>query len=72
MEETLALAGRIAAGPQLSYRYIKSNINSSVTSDFRTMLDREAETQRRLGLSEDHREGVAAFLEKRAPEYKGR
>lgn len=72
MEETLAVAGRIAAGPQLSYRYMKSNINSSVTSDFRTMLDREAETMRRLGLSEDHREGVAAFLEKRTPQYRGR
>lgn len=72
MDETMAVAGRIAAGPQLSYRYIKSNVNAAVTGDFRSLMDREAETQRRLGLSEDHREGVAAFLEKRAPRYKGR
>jgi 2-(1,2-epoxy-1,2-dihydrophenyl)acetyl-CoA isomerase len=72
MEETLALAGRIAAGPQLSYRYMKENINAAITSDFRASLAREAETQRRLGFSEDHREGVAAFMEKRAPVYKGK
>jgi 2-(1,2-epoxy-1,2-dihydrophenyl)acetyl-CoA isomerase len=72
MEETMAVARRIAAGPTLSYRYMKANINAALTTDFRTLLDREAETQRRMGLSEDHREGVAAFLEKRAPVYKGR
>ncbi|MCZ6472043.1 MAG: enoyl-CoA hydratase-related protein [SAR324 cluster bacterium] len=72
MEETMAVAERIASGPLLSYRYMKANINAALTSDFRSMLDREAETQRRAGMSEDHREGVAAFLEKRPPVYKGR
>jgi 2-(1,2-epoxy-1,2-dihydrophenyl)acetyl-CoA isomerase len=72
MEEVMAVAERIAHGPLLSYRYMKANINAAMTSDFRTMLDRESETQRRTGQSEDHREGVAAFLEKRDPVFKGR
>ena len=71
-EEAIAMAERIASGPLVSYRYMKANINAALTWDFRSMLDREAETQRRAGMSEDHREGVAAFLEKRPPVYKGR
>ena len=36
------------------------------------MLDREAETHLRCGQTDDHREGVAAFLEKRAPKFRGK
>jgi 2-(1,2-epoxy-1,2-dihydrophenyl)acetyl-CoA isomerase len=36
------------------------------------MLDREAETHMRCGMTDDHREGVRAFLEKRQPEFRGR
>jgi 2-(1,2-epoxy-1,2-dihydrophenyl)acetyl-CoA isomerase len=70
--EALALAEHIAAGPLLSYRYMKANINLSLDADFRTVLDREAETHLRCGESADHAEGVAAFLEKRAPVFRGR
>jgi 2-(1,2-epoxy-1,2-dihydrophenyl)acetyl-CoA isomerase len=70
--ETRALAGRLAAGPLVSYRYMKANVNLAATVDFRTMIDREAETHLRCGQTEDHREGVQAFLEKRAPNFRGR
>lgn len=70
--ETQALAGRIAAGPLVSYRYMKANVNQAMNSDFRTMLDREAETHLRCGQTEDHKEGVRAFMEKRAPKFQGR
>lgn len=66
------IATRIAQGPLTSYRYMKANVNLSATVDFRTMLDREAETHMRCGLTEDHKEGVQAFLEKRQPVFKGR
>jgi len=72
MEEALALAERIATGPLVSYRYMKANVNFAVTADFRTMLDREAETHLRCGETEDHKEGVNAFMAKRKPVFKGR
>ncbi|NOT57237.1 MAG: enoyl-CoA hydratase, partial [Deltaproteobacteria bacterium] len=71
-EEAMVVAERIAAGPLVSYRYMKANINMSSTVDFRTMLDREAETHLRCGATEDHKEGVRAFMEKRAPNFRGR
>jgi 2-(1,2-epoxy-1,2-dihydrophenyl)acetyl-CoA isomerase len=71
-EEASAIAERIAAGPLMSYRYMKANINMATTVDFRTLLDREAETHLRCGQTEDHQEGVRAFLEKRPPQFRGR
>ncbi len=65
-------AGRIAAGPLTSYRYMKANVNLATHTDFRTLLDREAETHLRCGQTDDHKEGVRAFLEKRAPQFTGR
>lgn len=70
--ETATLAGSLAAGPLVSYRYMKSNVNLATTADFRTVLDREAETHLRCGQTEDHREGVQAFIQKRAAKFQGR
>ncbi|HVS16069.1 MAG TPA: enoyl-CoA hydratase [Thermoanaerobaculia bacterium] len=66
------LAARLAHGPTVSYRWMKENVNLAVTSEFRSLLDREAITHLRCGETADHREGVAAFLEKRAPKFEGR
>jgi 2-(1,2-epoxy-1,2-dihydrophenyl)acetyl-CoA isomerase len=66
------IASRIAHGPLTSYRYMKANVNLAMSTDFRTLLDREAETHLRCGQTEDHREGVRAFMEKRQPEFTGR
>ncbi len=70
--ETLVVATRIANGPLTSYRYMKANVNLAASTDFRAMLDREPETHLRCGETEDHREGVQAFLEKRTPKFIGR
>lgn len=66
------IAVQIAHGPLTSYRYMKANVNQSAVADFRTMLDREAETHLRCGQTEDHKEGVRAFMEKRAPRFSGK
>ena len=72
MEEAIAVAERVAHGPAVSFRYMKANVNMAVHADYRTMLDREAETHLRCGQTDDHKEGVNAFLEKRKPDFKGR
>jgi 2-(1,2-epoxy-1,2-dihydrophenyl)acetyl-CoA isomerase len=72
MGEVAAMAARIASGPLTSYRYMKANVNLAASTDFRTLLDREAETHLRCGMTEDHREGVRAFMEKRAAKFTGR
>lgn len=65
------IATRIAHGPLVSYRYMKENVHLALGADFRTLLDREALTHLRCGETADHREGVAAFLEKREPRFRG-
>jgi len=71
-ETVKEMATRIAHGPLVSFRYMKENINLAVRSDFRTVLDREGMTHVRCSMTEDHREGVTAFVEKRPPVFKGR
>jgi 2-(1,2-epoxy-1,2-dihydrophenyl)acetyl-CoA isomerase len=71
-DEVLQLARRIAKGPLVSLRYMKGNVHAALVEDFRASLDREAVTHLRCGETEDHKEGVAAFLEKREPRFRGR
>jgi enoyl-CoA hydratase/carnithine racemase len=70
--EVSAIARRIAHGPLVSYRYMKQNVNHALSSDFASSLQREAVSQLRCGQTQDHREGVTAFLEKRQPRFSGR
>ncbi len=71
-EEVDAFARRIAAGPTVAYSYMKAHLNLALKSDLRTILDRESHGQSLTGLTEDHKEAVKAFLEKREPKFKGR
>lgn len=72
MVEAEALAARFAAGPPLAYAAIKRNLHASQHNTLERQLDLERDTQAGLGRSEDYREGVAAFMEKRPPVFKGK
>jgi 2-(1,2-epoxy-1,2-dihydrophenyl)acetyl-CoA isomerase len=70
--ETEALAGRLAKAPTKAIGLIKRVLNKSVHSDLDTILDYESYIQEIASYTEDYREGVSAFLEKRKPEFKGK
>lgn len=71
MAEAQALAKRLAAGPTLSYGLIRQGVFAALESDFETTLAREARDQGVSGASKDCAEAVSAFLEKRAPVFRG-
>lgn len=67
-----ARAAALAAGPGLAYRGIKQALRVSFAQDLDAQLALEARLQGECGGSADFREGVAAFLQKRAPKFTGR
>ena len=69
-EAALALAQRLAKGAY-SQRLIRQLAWSAVDADWETTLAQERAAQRTAGQSADHREGVRAFMEKRAAAFTG-
>jgi 2-(1,2-epoxy-1,2-dihydrophenyl)acetyl-CoA isomerase len=70
--EAEQLVRHFAAGPTLAFARTKQAIRDSAGNGLASQLDVERDFQRELGRSGDYREGVAAFLEKRVPQFKGR
>ena len=66
------LARRLADGPTLSLARIKEAKGRASGNTLSQQLDVERDFQRELGRSEDFKEGVAAFLAKRKPAFKGK
>ena len=69
---TQALAQRLAKGPTRAYGLIKELMNASIQSDLESILRLEGELQDIAIETADHREGVAAFLQKRPANYTGK
>ena len=70
--EVDALAAKLASLPPLGLAAIKAIIRTTGERSLDEELDLQRDEMRRLGFTEDYREGVAAFLAKRPAEFKGR
>jgi 2-(1,2-epoxy-1,2-dihydrophenyl)acetyl-CoA isomerase len=71
-EETMALARSLGTGPRVAWRYMKRNMRVAEEGSLADALDAEAIGMMRCQETEDHREALRAFLEKRPPVFKGR
>lgn len=70
--ETETLARRLADGPTLALGRAKQLIRASLDNSWDEQSHREAESIAEMVRTEDHQEGLAAFLEKRQPQFRGR
>ena len=70
--ECMAFAKNLAAGPRVAWWHVKHNMKGAEEGSLSAALDSEASRMIRTGETEDHKEAARAFVEKRAPQFKGR
>jgi enoyl-CoA hydratase/carnithine racemase len=71
-ETAFEFARTLAQGPRVALRNMKDNLDDALSIDYPTALHREAERLVQASRTEDHREAVKAFVEKRKPVFKGK
>jgi 2-(1,2-epoxy-1,2-dihydrophenyl)acetyl-CoA isomerase len=71
-ETTMTVARRLAQGPRIALRLMKQNFNAAESGTLGQLLDLEARHQIETGQTEDHCEATNAFVQKRAPIFRGR
>ncbi|UCC59362.1 MAG: enoyl-CoA hydratase [Dehalococcoidia bacterium] len=72
MKVTREFAARIASGPSVAIELIKKGVYKGAVGELEAQLDFETLAQRICFQTEDFKEGIASFLEKRQPKFKGR
>lgn len=72
MPQATAMVAQLAEAPTKGLAFIKKALDASAANGLDAQLDLERHMQGELGRSHDYREGVAAFVEKRAPKFEGR
>lgn len=68
-EEVTKFAAKLASGPSRAYGFIKKIADQSLNSTLDQVLEQERITQATVVSTEDHKEGVQAFKEKRQPQF---
>jgi 2-(1,2-epoxy-1,2-dihydrophenyl)acetyl-CoA isomerase len=71
LRDATVLAKQLAEMPTRGLGLTKRGLNASLVNDLDRQLDLEESLQREAGKTEDYREGLSAFLEKRKPEFLG-
>lgn len=72
MPAATALAQKMASGPTKGYALIKKAMNASLSNDLPAQLAIERDFQQLAGQTDDFKEGVTAFMEKRAANFQGK
>jgi len=71
LDEAMKLAKIMANGPTKAYGQVKHLLLDSLTNSLETQMELESRAITAMGATEDGREGIDAFVNKRKPEYKG-
>ncbi|MBQ74936.1 MAG: enoyl-CoA hydratase [Gammaproteobacteria bacterium] len=72
MNKTMEIANRLAKGPSVAYRYMKENLNRALVGEVDDCMDLEATHHVHCGQTQDHRDAVQAFVDKREPVFTGK
>ena len=72
MEKAMALANRLANGPTKAIRWTKVSVNKILRDTANLVLDTSLALEKHCFVTEDHKEAIRAFTEKREPKFTGR
>lgn len=72
LDTAMAVAQKLAGMPTRALAETRRALDEAMKLDYEQALKREAVLQSQLGFAHDYQEGVAAFIDKRAPQFKDR